>query len=166
MSQPAQQQDVPGLQSEMTPVPDCGEDSYVGSGRLEGKAAIITGGDSGIGRAVAIAFAKEGADVLIGYLDEQEDADARHTAGLVEAAGRRCITFAGDLSEEKNCQAIVEQAVAELGGLDIVVNNVAYQKPVESLDELSTEQWDRTFRTNIYSFFWVTKAALAHLPDG
>ena len=128
------------------------------------RCAIVTGSDSGIGRAVAVAFAKEGADVAIAYLCE--DDDARHTAKLVEEAGRRALLLPGDLTVEAHCQEVVDRTVAELGGLEIVVNNVAFQNPVESLTELTTAQWERTFRTNIYSYFWVTKAVLEHMPDG
>src|SRR5690242_19498083 len=126
MNQPAQQQDEPGRQSRMLPVPDCGEDSYEGHGRLKGKAAVITGGDSGIGRAVAIAYAREGADVLISYLPEEED-DARDTAGYIEKAGRKAVLVPGDIRDEAHCRAIVDRARTELGGLDILVNNAAYQ---------------------------------------
>ncbi|MDP8937005.1 MAG: SDR family oxidoreductase [Actinomycetota bacterium] len=148
----------------MTPRPRDEMEGYVGRGLLEGKRALVTGGDSGIGRAVSIAFAKEGADVAIAYLSE--DDDARHTAKLVEQQGRRAVLLPGDLSVEAHCGEVVEETVAELGGLDILVNNIAYQNPAESLLDISTDQWDRTFKTNIYSYFWVTKAALDHLPDG
>ncbi|MDP9403603.1 MAG: SDR family oxidoreductase [Actinomycetota bacterium] len=148
----------------MTPKPADEMAGYVGSGLLHGKRALVTGGDSGIGRATAVAFAKEGADVAIAYLCEHDD--ARHTAKLVEQEERRAVLLPGDLSFEDQCREVVERAVAELGRLDIVVNNIAYQNPAQSLAEISTEQWDRTFKTNIYSYFWVTKAALAHLPDG
>ncbi len=161
---PPQAQDRPGTTAAMTPRPRDEMTGYVGRGLLEGRRALVTGGDSGIGRAVAIAFAKEGADVAIAYLSEDED--ARHTAKLVEQEGRRVALFPGDLSVEDHCGEVVERTVAELGGLEILVNNIAYQNPAESLAEISTEQWDLTFRTNIYSYFWVTKAALAHLPDG
>jgi NAD(P)-dependent dehydrogenase (short-subunit alcohol dehydrogenase family) len=161
---PPQEQEPPGHTAEMTPEPRDEMQGYTGSGQLAGRRALITGGDSGIGRAVAIAFAKEGADVAIAYLDEHDDAS--HTKRCVEAEGRRCVLLPGDLSEEQACVDAVERTVAELGGLDVVVNNIAYQDPKDSLEEITTEQWDRTFRTNIYSYFWVTKAALAHLPDG
>ena len=126
----------------------------------------MTGGDSGIGRAVAVAFAKEGADVAIAYLSEREDRDAQHTAALVEAAGRRCVTIRGDLAEEDNCHQAVHRSVGELGGLDVLVNNIATQSPVDDFGKLSSQQWERTFRVNIHSYFWTTKAALDHLPDG
>jgi NAD(P)-dependent dehydrogenase (short-subunit alcohol dehydrogenase family) len=152
-------QDYPGRTSEMDPHPRDEMRDYEGRGLLAGKRALITGGDSGIGRAVAMAFAKEGADVAIAYLSEQEDGDAQHTAELVKKAGHRCVTIRGDLAEEANCQRAVDQTVHELGGLDILVNNVATQKPVHDFAELTTDQWDRTFKVNIYSYFWATKAA-------
>lgn len=148
----------------MSPEPHDEMRGYEGTGLLEGRRALVTGGDSGIGRAVSVAFAKEGADVAIAYLEEHDD--AKHTASLVEAAGRRAVLIPGDLSEERGCETAVERTVAELGGLDILVNNLAYQNPVEGLEDITTEQWDLTFRTNIYSFFWMTKFALRHLPDG
>jgi NAD(P)-dependent dehydrogenase (short-subunit alcohol dehydrogenase family) len=162
--QPAQSQDVPGVQSEMTPVPDCGESSYRGSGKLTGKAAVITGGDSGIGRAVAIAFAREGADVLISYLSE--DSDAKETAGFVEEAGRKAVLVAGDVSEPQHCRDIIDTAVREFGKVDILVNNAAFQMSHESLDEISDDEWEYTFRTNIGAFFHLTKAALPHMAPG
>ena len=161
---PPQSIDYPGSTGDMDPEPHDEMRGYEGRGLLAGKRALVTGGDSGIGRAVAIAFAKEGADVAIAYLEE--DDDAAHTAKLIEAEGRRCVTIAGDLSVEESCRAAVDRTVAELGGLDVVVNNIAYQRPADSLADITTEQWDRTFRTNIYSYFWVTKFALEHLPDG
>jgi NAD(P)-dependent dehydrogenase (short-subunit alcohol dehydrogenase family) len=163
---PAQQQEYPGTAGEMSPRPADEMRGYAGRGLLEGRHALVTGGDSGIGRAVAVAFAKEGADVAITYLSEQEDADARHTAELVSQAGRRCLLIRGDLAQERNCDEAVRQPVAELGGLDILVNNVATQSPVDDFGKLTTEQWDRTFKVNIYSYFWMTRAALDHLPDG
>jgi NAD(P)-dependent dehydrogenase (short-subunit alcohol dehydrogenase family) len=161
---PPQQQDVPGSTGAMEPEPHDEMRGYEGRGLLAGRRALVTGGDSGIGRAVAAAFAKEGADVAIAYLDEDED--ARHTCGLVEAEGRKATAIKGDLADEANCRRAVQQAVDALGGLDILVNNIAYQCPVESVEELSSAQWDRTFKTNIYSYFWCTKAALEHIPDG
>jgi len=139
---------------------------YEGRKLLDGARALITGGDSGIGRAVAVAFAKEGADVAIAYLSEAEDEDARHTVELVEQAGHKCATFRGDLAAEENCQRAVDHAVSELGGLDVLVNNIATQQPVSDFAELSSEQWERTFRVNVFSYFWTTHAALQHLPDG
>jgi NAD(P)-dependent dehydrogenase (short-subunit alcohol dehydrogenase family) len=164
--QPAQNIAHPGLTEDMQQQPDHGEDSYVGSGRLDGKRAIITGGDSGIGRAVALAFAREGADVLIVYLPEEED-DAQETVRLVESAGRKAVTCPGDLREEAFSQAIVEKALSELGGIDILVNNAAYQMSQENgLLDLTTEQLDRTMKTNVYAMFWLTKATLPHLQPG
>jgi NAD(P)-dependent dehydrogenase (short-subunit alcohol dehydrogenase family) len=161
---PPQEQSRPGTTDQMTPEPHDEMRGYEGRGLLAGKRALVTGGDSGIGRAVAIAFAKEGADVAVAYLNEHDD--AKHTAQLIEAQGRRCLLLPGDLSEEQACVDAVERTVSELGGLDVLVNNIAYQNPVESLEEISTEQWDKTFRTNIYSYFWCTKVALRHMPDG
>jgi len=164
MEFPPQHQEPPGVTGEMTPEPHDEMSGYEGRGLLTGQRALVTGGDSGIGRAVSIAFAKEGADVAIAYLSEDED--ARHTAKLVEQEGRRAVLLPGDLTDEGHCREVVERTVEELGGLDILVNNIAFQNPVQSLADISTEQWDRTFKTNIYSYFWVTKAALDHLPDG
>jgi NAD(P)-dependent dehydrogenase (short-subunit alcohol dehydrogenase family) len=148
----------------MQPRPDYGVDSYRGSGRLTGKKALITGADSGIGRAVALAFAREGADVLISYLNE--DDDAAETARVVREAGRTCVTVAGDIREERHCASLVERAVAEFGALDILINNAAYQMTHEGLEDLTTEDWDRTFKTNIYATFWLCKAALPRLREG
>ena len=164
MGFPEQQQTVPGLQSVMTPVPDCGEQSYRGSGRLEGKRAIVTGGDSGIGRAVAIAFAREGADVLISYLDEHQDAE--DVARLVQEAGRKCVLVSGDLSDPSHCRAVIERAVAEFGGIDILVSNAAYQMSHDNLEEISDEEWDYTFRLNVGAYFYLAKAAVAHMAPG
>jgi NAD(P)-dependent dehydrogenase (short-subunit alcohol dehydrogenase family) len=161
---PSQQQVPPGLESEMDPKPDYGEKSYKGSGKLAGKSAIITGGDSGIGRAVALAFAREGADVLIAYLSEESD--AKETARVVEAAGRKCIAVAGDISEESHCQAIIDRAVKEFGKVDILVNNAAFQMTREDIAEISTEEFDRTLKTNLYAMFWLTKAAVPHMLKG
>jgi NAD(P)-dependent dehydrogenase (short-subunit alcohol dehydrogenase family) len=163
---PEQEQAHPGRTGEMDPRPRDEMRDYEGRGLLAGQRALITGGDSGIGRAVAVAFAKEGADVAIAYLSGQEDEDAARTAELAGQAGRRCLTIRGDLAEEGNCERAVERTVAELGGLDLLVNNVATQQPVDDFGKLSTEQWDRTFRVNVYSYFWTTRAALRHMPDG
>ena len=163
---PRQEQEYPGRTAEMDPRPRDEMRDYEGRGLLTGARALITGGDSGIGRAVAVAFAKEGADVAIAYLSEQEDDDAAHTAELVGKAGQRCVTIRGDLADEGNCQRAVDRTVAELGGLDVLVNNVATQQPADDLTGLSTEQWERTFQVNVYSYFWTTRAALKHLPDG
>jgi NAD(P)-dependent dehydrogenase (short-subunit alcohol dehydrogenase family) len=160
----AQQQNAPGIQARMDPVPDCGEDSYRGSGKLTGKRAIITGGDSGIGRAVAIAFAREGADVLISYLNE--DDDARDVARYVEDAGRRCVLVPGDLSDPAHCRAVVDRAVREFGGIDVLVNNAAYQMMHQSLEEIDDEEWDYTFRLNVGAYFYLSKAALPHMRPG
>lgn len=161
---PEQQQQVPGTEAEMHPKPDHGEESYRGSGKLEGRKAIITGADSGIGRAVAIAYAREGADVLISYLEEHED--ARETARYVEEAGRKAVLVPGDVREEEYCKQLVQKALDEFGGIDILVNNAGYQMVRESLQEISTEEWDRTFKTNIYPLFFLCKAAEPHLKPG
>lgn len=160
----AQQQSVPGVQAQMDPIPDCGENSYQGSGKLLGKKAIITGGDSDIGRAVAIAFAREGADVLIAYLNE--DDDAREVARYVTNAGRKCVLVPGDLSDAAHCRAVVDRAVQELGGVDILVNNSAYQMMRKSLDEISDEEWEYTFRLNMGAYFYLAKAAVPHMSPG
>jgi NAD(P)-dependent dehydrogenase (short-subunit alcohol dehydrogenase family) len=164
MSQPSQQQDVPGVQSKMTPVPDCGEESYKGSGKLIDKVAVITGGDSGIGRAVAIAYAREGADVLISYLSE--DSDAKDTAGYVEKAGRRAVLVKGDVADPQHCRDIIQTAVDDLGGVDILVSNAAYQMTHETLDEIPDDEWDYTFDTNIGAMFHLCKAAIPHMKPG
>ena len=162
---PPQHQDRrPGLEGDMTPRPQSDDPGYQGSGKLQQKVALITGGDSGIGRAVAIFFAKEGADVAIAYLDEEED--ARETKRLVEAEGRRCLALAGDIGDESHCQELVERTVRELGRLDILVNNAAEQHPQESIEQISSEQLERTFRTNIFAMFYLTKAAVKHLKEG
>ncbi|WP_428946135.1 glucose 1-dehydrogenase [Pantoea sp. FN060301] len=161
---PAQQQQWPGSTRDMQPLPDHGEESYKGSGRLTGKKAIITGGDSGIGRAVAIAYAREGADILISYLDEHED--AKETARLVEEAGRKAVLVPGDITEAAHCNAIVQQAVEAFGEINIVVNNAAYQMSRDSLDEIGDDEFDRTMKTNIYAMFRICKAAVPHMPAG
>lgn len=160
-----QHQKPPGLACEMDPPPDHGEKSYKGSGRLTGRKALVTGGDSGIGRAAVIAFAREGADVAIGYLPAEER-DAQDVKKLVEEAGRKCLLLPGDIRDEKFCQKLVADAVKGLGGLDILVNNAAHQVSQSALAELTTEQFDATFKTNVYAMFWITKAALPHLPAG
>jgi NAD(P)-dependent dehydrogenase (short-subunit alcohol dehydrogenase family) len=164
MSQPPQQQEVPGVQSKMTPLPDCGEESYQGSGKLTDKIAVITGGDSGIGRAVAIAYAREGADVLISYLSE--DSDAKDTADYVEKAGRRAVLVKGDIADPQHCRDIIQTAVDELGGIDILVSNAAYQMTHETLEEISDDEWDYTFDTNIGAMFRLCKAAIPHMKSG
>jgi NAD(P)-dependent dehydrogenase (short-subunit alcohol dehydrogenase family) len=161
---PPQTQEHPGSTGAMEPEPHDEMRGYRAAGHLEGRRALVTGGDSGIGRAVAIAFALEGADVAVAYLSEDED--ARHTCARVEDAGRRAAAIRADLAREEECVRAVREAVDRLGGLDILVNNVAFQQPVDDFAQITTEQWDRTFKTNIYSYFWCTKAALEHLPDG
>jgi NAD(P)-dependent dehydrogenase (short-subunit alcohol dehydrogenase family) len=163
-SAPAQQLTPPGLIGDLTPTPDHGEESYVGSGRLAGKVALITGGDSGIGRAVAIAYAREGADVLIAYLSEDEDAE--DTADWVRKAGRRCVVVRGSVTDEAHCEALVTQAVDELGGLDILVNNAAFQRTYESIDDITLAEWETTFRTNIFAPFMLSKAAVRVMKKG
>ncbi|MDN5751172.1 MAG: SDR family oxidoreductase [Pseudonocardia sp.] len=162
--QPPQQQDPPGDTAEMAPGPRDEMRGYEGRGLLRGKVALVTGGDSGIGRAVCAAFAKEGANVALAYLSEDDDAE--HTAALVREQGRRAVALRGDLGDAKHCVDVVERTVAELGALDIVVNNIATQVPVDAPEEIDEEQWLRTFEVNIHSFFRVTRAALAHLPRG
>ena len=161
---PEQQQAMPGLTGAMTPRPDHGEASYQGSGRLKGKRAVITGGDSGIGRAVAIAFAREGADVLISYLNEDED--ARDTARWVEKAGQKVVLVPGDIQHPQHCRAIVDKAVAELGGIDVLVNNAAHQATFKDIGDISDEEWQLTFAVNIHAMFYLTKAAVPHMPAG
>ncbi|NKL26699.1 SDR family oxidoreductase [Rhizobium leguminosarum bv. viciae] len=161
---PSQKQPMPGFTAQMDPIPDHGEESYRGADRLKGKRAIITGGDSGIGRAVAIAYAREGADLVISYLDEDEDAD--ETKRLVEQAGRKTVLVSGDIQDPAHCRQIVETAVKELGGIDILVNNAAHQASFKSIDEISDEEWELTFKVNIHSMFYLTKAAVAHMKPG
>ena len=161
---PDQQQRRPGFTDEMTPLPDHGEQSYRGNGKLNGRIALITGADSGIGRAVAIAFAREGADVLVSYLCE--DQEAQETAHWVEKAGRRALSVAGDVADPAHCRELVNRAVNDFGGLDILVNNAAFQATHESIEEITDEEWDHTFRTNIYSMFYLVKAAVPHLKSG
>lgn len=159
-----QQQSVPGDQSKMEPYPDCGEASYKGSGRLTNKIALITGGDSGIGRAVAIAFAREGADVAISYLDEHQD--AKETAKWVEDAGRQCILLPGDLADKAHCSAIVDATVEKFGRIDVLVNNAAFQMTHETLEEIPDEEWVKTFDINITAMFRICKAALPSMRAG
>lgn len=162
---PAQTQPWPGLTSRMQPLPDHGEKTYRGSGKLTGRKALITGGDSGIGRAAAIAFAREGADVAFGYL-EPEQSDADETKRHIENAGRKAVLLPGDIRTKSFCQQMVQQAVDRLGGLDIVVNNAAYHHQVESITDISTEQLERTFLTNVFASVWIVQAALPHLSTG
>jgi NAD(P)-dependent dehydrogenase (short-subunit alcohol dehydrogenase family) len=162
---PEQEIDHPGLESDMDLEPDYGESSYRGSGRLEGRRALITGGDSGIGRAVALAYAREGADVVISYLPEEED-DAQITAQVVRDAGRRVVPAPGDLRDEQFCQSLVERTVSELGGLDVLVSNAAYQMSIGGIEDLSTEQLLRTYYTNVFATFWLCKASVRHMQPG
>ena len=161
---PKQKQQMPGRTAAMKPVPDHGEDTYKGSGRLKDKKAIITGGDSGIGRAVAIAYAREGADVLVAYLDEHDD--AQETKQLVEQAGRKAVLVAGDIQNAPHCRRIVDKAVAELGGIDILVNNAAHQASFKDIGDISDEEWELTFKVNIHAMFYLTKAAVPHMKPG
>lgn len=164
MPQPAQQQSPPGVTAEMEPKPDHGEQSYVGTGRLKGKKAVITGGDSGIGRAVAIAYAREGADVLISYLDEHDD--ARETAEWVREAGRTAVLTSGELTRPEQCRTVIDQAVNELGGIDILVSNAAFQMTHDSVEEIPDEEWDYTIATNLSAMFHLVKAAVPHMKPG
>ncbi|MET0618204.1 MAG: SDR family oxidoreductase [Luteibacter sp.] len=161
----AQNQPWPGLAGKMQPRPDHGETSYKGSGRLAGRKALITGGDSGIGRAVAIAYAREGADVAISYLPDEE-ADAREVIDLIRKAGRKAVALPGDIRDESWCQQLVQKAVEGLGGLDILVNNAGRQHSFDSILDITTEYFDWTMKTNLYALFWITKAAVPHLPPG
>ena len=163
-SQPEQQQTPPGTLGEMDPKPDHGEETYRGSGKLTGKAAVITGGDSGIGRAVAIAFAREGADVLISYLDEHEDAE--DTARYVREAGQKCVLVPGDISDKAHAKTIVPKAVEEFGKIDVLVNNAAFQMSHDSLDEVSDDEWDHTVATNLTAMFILCRDAIPHMPSG
>jgi NAD(P)-dependent dehydrogenase (short-subunit alcohol dehydrogenase family) len=164
VNQPAQQQQPPGDTGSMRPRPDHGEQSYRGSGRLAGKAAVITGGDSGIGRAVAIAYAREGADVLISYLDEHDDAE--ETRKWVEQAGRKAVLVPGDVADPAHCRSIIDTAMSEFGHLEVLVNNAAMQRTHDKVEDIPDEEWDRTLATNLSAFFYLTKAALPHLKAG
>lgn len=164
MGPPPQQQIPPGVTGEMTPAPDHGETSYTGSGRLTGKAVVITGADSGIGRAVAIAFAREGADVLLSYLDEHEDAES--TARLVEEADRKAVLVPGDVADPAHCRGIIDRAVDEFGRIDVLVNNAAFQMTRESVEEIPDEEWDYTLAVNLSAMFHLCKAALPHMGPG
>jgi hypothetical protein len=164
MNQPRQQQDVPGTTARMNPKPDHGEESYRGCGKLEGKKTIITGADSGIGRAVAIAFAREGADVLISYLNEHDD--AQETAKWVQKAGRAAVLVSGDLSDPAHCRQVVDRAVQEFGRIDVLVSNAAFQATHESIEDISDEEWNHTLATNLSAYFFLVKAALPHMPAG
>src|SRR3954462_10047287 len=161
---PKQQQPMPGTTGAMKPVPDHGETSYKGSGRLAGKKAVITGGDSGIGRAVAIAYAREGADVLISYL--KEDGDARETERYIKEAGRKAVLVPGDLQDPDHCRKVIAKAVSELGGVDVLVNNAAHQATFKSIEDISDGEWELTFKVNIHAMFYLTKAAVPHMRPG
>jgi NAD(P)-dependent dehydrogenase (short-subunit alcohol dehydrogenase family) len=161
---PNQRQPMPGSTAKMDPRPDHGETSYKGSGKLTGKKALITGGDSGIGRAVAIAYAREGADILIAYLDE--DDDAQEVKALIEKEGRKAVLVAGDLRSPEHCRSVVKRAVEELGGIDILVNNAAHQATFKDIGDISDEEWQMTFEVNIHSMFYLTKAAVPHMKPG
>src|SRR5581483_42470 len=161
---PEQEQQPPGLESEMEPRPDYGEKTYKGYGRLRDKAAIITGGDSGIGRAVALAFAREGADVLISYLNEHSDAE--ETVRIVEKEGRKCVAIPGDISDESHCREVVDRAISEFGRLDILVNNAAFQMTHDNIQDFSTKETEHTFRTNVFAMIYLCKAALPHMKEG
>ncbi|RRO14195.1 SDR family oxidoreductase [Saccharopolyspora rhizosphaerae] len=165
-SAPAQQQQPPGATEPMEPDPHDEMRGYVGAGHLSGKRALVVGGDSGIGRAVSVAFAKEGADVAVAYLDQSEDADAERTAELVREQGRQCHLFRGDVADEDYCNRLVDDAAARLGGLDVLVNHAGTQFPQDAIQDISTEQFTRTFEVNVYAVFWLCKAALRHLPEG
>ena len=162
---PKQEQPWPGLASKMDPKPDHGEETYKGTGRLNGRKALVTGGDSGIGRAAAIAFAREGADVAINYLPAEEP-DAKEVVEIIKAAGRKAVAIPGDIKDENFCKQMVERAVKEMGGLDILVNNAGRQIAHESVLDITTENFDETFKTNVYAMFWITKAAIPHMKAG
>ncbi len=161
---PMQQQSSPGTTAELNPQPDHGETSYKGSGKLTGRVAVITGADSGIGRAVAIAFAREGADIVLSYLNE--DQDAHKTARWIEAAGQRSVLIAGDVASQTHCRLVVARAIEAFGRLDILVNNAAFQRSYERLEDIDAEEWDRTFRTNVHSMFYLSQAAVPHMKPG
>ncbi len=161
---PEQRQQPPGSTSRMQPVPDHGERSYRGNGRLDGKVALITGADSGIGKAVALAFAREGADIVISFLDETEDAE--DTAKWVREAGRRAVVVPGDITSEDHCKDLVQRTVRELGAIDVLVNNAAFQRTYADIADITDEEWDRTFRTNIYAPFFLSKAAIPYMRSG
>ena len=165
VSPPEQQQPEPGLDRDLKPLADHGEDTYRGSGRLLGRRALITGGDSGIGAATAIAFAREGCDVAISYLPEEEP-DAQRVIALIEAAGRKALALPGDLKDPQYCRSLVERTVSEFGGLDLLVNNGGKQVTQDSITDISDEQFDHTLKTNVYAMFWITKAAVPHMPPG
>ncbi len=161
---PKQKQEIPGHFSKMDPLPDHGEQSYVGTGKLEGKKVIITGGDSGIGRAVAIAYAREGADVLISYLNE--DNDAKDTAAYIEQEGKKAVLVKGDISKEKHCKKIIEKAISTMETIDILINNAAFQQSRPSLQDIDSKEWEHTFEVNVHAMFYLCKAAEPHMKPG
>jgi NAD(P)-dependent dehydrogenase (short-subunit alcohol dehydrogenase family) len=161
---PDQQQQPPGAETQMDPQPDYGEKTYKGSGKLKGKVTILTGGDSGIGRAVALAYAREGSDLLISYLDE--DSDAKEVAAAVQKEGRKCVLVPGDLCDEKHCESIIQKALQEFGKIDILINNAAYQMSRDRIEDIPSEEFDRIFKTNVYALFWLCRAALPHMTKG
>jgi len=161
---PEQEQEYPGLESQMNPLPEFGKETYTGSNKLEDKVAVITGGDSGIGRAVATLYAKEGADIAISYLSEHDDAE--ETRRVVEAAGRRCILIPGDIQDKSHCKTIIGEVNSHFGSIDVLVNNAAFQNSVKSITDVKEEDLDRTFRTNIYAMFFLTQAAFPHINEG
>jgi NAD(P)-dependent dehydrogenase (short-subunit alcohol dehydrogenase family) len=163
---PKQQQEPPGVEADMRPRPDYGEESYKGSGRLKGRRALITGGDSGIGRAVALAFAREGADVAIGYFAEEEEIDATETVAVIEASGHKCVKLPGDVRDPAQCKAMVERMAKELGGIDVLVNNAAFQMVHDDIAEITPEELDRVFRTNVYAMFYLCQAAIPKMKPG
>jgi NAD(P)-dependent dehydrogenase (short-subunit alcohol dehydrogenase family) len=160
-----QYQEGAGSEQELGPKPDAGEKTYRGTGRLTDRKAVVTGGDSGIGRAAAIAFAREGADVVLSYLPEEED-DAKEVVALIEEAGRKAVAFPGDIKDEAYCEALIRKAVDELGGIDILANVAGKQQTQDSIQDITTEQFDETLKTNVYSLFWLNKAAVQHMPPG
>jgi NAD(P)-dependent dehydrogenase (short-subunit alcohol dehydrogenase family) len=164
MTQPAQNQPYPGRDHQLDPPADHGQESYRGAGKLAGSKAVVTGGDSGIGRAVAIAFAREGADVLLSYLEEDDDAE--ETARWVEEAGQRCVLVPGDLADPAHCRSVISQAAEEFGRIDVLVNNAAFQMARETIEDIPDEEWDRTFQVNITAMFHLVKAALPHMQEG
>lgn len=163
---PEQKQRYPGVEAEMQPLADHGEETYHGSNRLAGKTAIITGGDSGIGKAIAIAFAREGANLTISYLDDLEDADAQDTARYVEEAGQRCLLIKGDITDERHCQHIIQRTFAEFGQIDVLINNAAFHMAREKIEDIPTEEWQHTFAVNVHAIFYLCKAAVPHMPPG
>lgn len=163
---PKQKQEYPGIEALMKPLADHGEKTYKGSGKLKGKKAIITGGDSGIGKAVAIAFAREGADVVVSYLDDLEDEDANDTALHIQDAGQRCILIKGDITDEAHCKLIVDRAVTEFGQVDILVNNAAFHMAREKIEDIPSDEWLHTFAVNVHAIYYLCKAVVSHMPPG